>query len=136
MTAWCTTCPPQRVDECMMNFSVKGSSLHRIISCGLSLPNYIKFLPKVSRGQTRFRQVRTCNAHVESALGHQEPSSQCCETGHCHPWSYVRSSQPGGALARRLGLSLVWSKRCSTRTIPRDRSARVPARTIGDGHLA
>jgi hypothetical protein len=44
MTAWCATCPPQLVDERMMNFSVEGSSLHRMISRGLSLPNYTNLL--------------------------------------------------------------------------------------------
>jgi hypothetical protein len=32
MMAWCTTRPPQLVDERMMNFSIKGSSLYRMIS--------------------------------------------------------------------------------------------------------
>ena len=32
MTVWCTTCPPQWVDERMMNFSLKVSRLHRMLS--------------------------------------------------------------------------------------------------------
>jgi hypothetical protein len=37
MTAWCTTCPPQPIDERMMNFSVKGGGLHRYLLWILTL---------------------------------------------------------------------------------------------------